>query len=168
MNLIQSSDQYIQSLQLEYICYEIRSIIYPSQKDKAYFQKIMQFKKEKIDTFSNKKPVPTIFNSLRERDRLYRLVLPASGFPNFDQISYKNTEILLEFQEKDFKFYYKIGADFQVEQEDRSFKLGVLENINRKKKIATVRYKGDSSSSVVSIDHLSRVIFQHIQYDNER
>lgn len=94
--------EYFKALQQEYLYFEVKSKIYPSSKDKAYFKKVMEYKKNKIEDISNKNNLDSIFNS--------EAILEDFVLDFFDEFG--NPKRL---GKRDWYFYYKLGSDFSYD-----------------------------------------------------
>jgi len=107
--------EYLKELQIEYIVFELRKKIYSSSKDKNYFDKVLGFKKPKIEDIALRNSLKTIFENL-EMKKSYSQKVYREGYPDFH---YKTEEQREEFENKDLQYYYAIGSDvrFFVEGE---------------------------------------------------
>lgn len=130
----QKFSEFFETLQLEYIVAELRSIIYPegSRRDKSL--EIMKAKKEKIQDIAIRNQMETIFPDIflgcnklfnqKLKERLYSYVYPEFGFPNF---IYRDEEHKGQLDWFDFKHYYKRGEEFEV----NGVGVGVLQDVNK-------------------------------------
>ena len=76
--------EYFDNLQKEYIVAELRSKIYPKEKDKEYYRdREMKGKRKKIEDISLRNNLPTIFNSIEKRKRFDQEIYNQQGLPNF-------------------------------------------------------------------------------------
>ena len=70
-------------LQIEWICYRFRELIYQRPFDKKKFADICLKKKEKIDQIALENSLPSIFNNDGQRERYLKKFIGDGGFPNF-------------------------------------------------------------------------------------
>jgi hypothetical protein len=70
-------------LQLEYICYHFRELIYQRPFDKKKFADICAKKKEKIDQIALENCLPSIFNNVKQQERYLLKFFGARGLPAF-------------------------------------------------------------------------------------
>ena len=80
--IIPISDFYTR-LQLEYISYKFRSLIYQRAFDKKKFNDICNHKKKKIDQISLENCLPSIFNNQDRQKKYLQKFFGDGGFPNF-------------------------------------------------------------------------------------
>lgn len=75
--------EYMQALQKEYVCCEIRSKIYVYKKDKEKFKELMGKKRDIVHKIASKNSIDTMFNSELEAKRIWDEVVPLFGLPKF-------------------------------------------------------------------------------------
>jgi len=114
-----STFDFLQALQKEYICLEIRSKIYISRNDKEYFKKLMDKKKSSILAISKKNSLPNIIESEDEYLQVWKQVVPKYGFPN---LIYN----IVNVSDKQLKFAYR-GTVLKL-KEDEIY--GVVDKVN--------------------------------------
>ena len=143
---------FFEKLQEEYIVAELRKKIYPKARDKEFYGKVMEFKKEKIKDIVLRNCLPSIFTSEVLRQRCYHNIYKNSGFPNFiykdeyerdqleifDRINYYeiNTDIKIDVAgEVDIKFGRIVDVDFNLKKvlvEEKSKKYWVdIQDVTR-------------------------------------
>jgi hypothetical protein len=76
--------EYFLQLQKEYLTAEFRRKIYFNPKDKAYYQKVMGFKKEKIESIAKRNRLKSIFNDNVTLSEIQRELFTLDGKPKFD------------------------------------------------------------------------------------
>lgn len=91
---------YFSVIQQEYLIAEFRRKIYYKPKDKNYYQRVMGFKKEKIENIAKRNNLESIFTSQAKMEQIRSLVFDKSGRPNF------------EMNETDIANYYATGNEF--------------------------------------------------------
>ena len=62
---------------------ELRKKIYPSTSDKAFYQKVMDGKKRKIEDIALRNKLKTIFNDSQLKIVFYQQIHPQFNFPKF-------------------------------------------------------------------------------------
>lgn len=139
-------------LQEEYICAELRKKIYIKIKDKRFYERVMQGKKEKIKDISFRNALPNIFTSEKLKEKIYKSIYNGIGYPDF---IYCNDEERYIIEQLDLKNYYCIGACFKVFIDDDIF-IGNLEIIDLKNSMATIIVNGISSE--FNIDLITRIL----------
>ena len=92
--------EYFIQIQREYLIDIFRSKIYINSKDRAYWKKVVEFKKEKIETISLRNSLKSILNDKYK----YR------EFCN--ELFDKNNKPKFELTETDLENYYSIGSEF--------------------------------------------------------
>ena len=98
---------FYERLQLEYLSYRFRALIYQRPFDKKKFTDICQKKKEKIDQIALENCLPTIFNHAGQQEKYLKRFFRDSGLPAF---CYRD-----EYQEKvkgfyDVVYYFVVGS----------------------------------------------------------
>lgn len=96
---------YFHVIQREYLMAEFRRKIYFSPKDKRYFSRVMEFKREKICDIANRNKLTSIFTS-PEKMRDVRAEL-------FDPLN----RPMFAMSPKDWMNYYSVNSDFSYRGE---------------------------------------------------
>lgn len=126
-----STFDFLQALQQEYICLDIRSKIYISKEDRSYFKTLLDKKKGNIQTLAERNDLATIFNDQREYRKQWNRVVPEYGLPNF-------IYNIANVSEKQLKFPYK-GTVVEILSEGR---YGITERFNFSDDTVTVMIDG--------------------------
>lgn len=107
MNSVRSLSvaEYFHVIQREYLMAEFRRKIYFSPKDKRYFSRVMEFKREKICDIANRNKLTSIFTS-PEKMRDVRAEL-------FDPLN----RPMFTMSPKDWMNYYSVNSDFSYRGE---------------------------------------------------
>lgn len=107
MNSVRSLSvaEYFHVIQREYLMAEFRRKIYFSPKDKRYFSRVMEFKREKICDIANRNKLTSIFTS-PEKMRDVRAEL-------FDPLN----RPMFVMSPKDWMNYYSVNSDFSYRGE---------------------------------------------------
>lgn len=93
-----SPAEYFEQIQKEYLMAEFRHKIYYSPNDKRYYQRVMNFKKEKIEELSVQNNLKNIFND-KETLNTFKALIFTNGFP-------------IEYLEKDEEMYFTPNNSF--------------------------------------------------------
>lgn len=156
-NIVKTRDlsyyQYYTQLQLEYIVAELRKKIYPSQKDKLYYQKVMDGKKRIIQDISLRNSLKSIFSCEEEKRDKYSQIY-TSPYPNF---LYKDKEDKENRQYKDKIFYYMAGSEINIAFPDGINKIGKLKYATFKVATAEVEYP-DGVMEIVPLSYITRIL----------
>jgi hypothetical protein len=120
-------------LQLEYICYKFRELIYQRPFDKKKFTDICLKKKEKIDQIALENCLPSIFTNVEQQKRYLLKFFGQDGLPNF---CYRD-----DYQSRvkgywDVFYYFMCGSSIRFKK-DSEIELGRVKEciINQKKVI---------------------------------
>lgn len=97
--------EYFYVIQREYLMAEFRRKIYFSPKDKRYFSRVMEFKREKIHDIANRNKLTSIFTS-PEKMRDVKAEL-------FDSLN----RPMFAMSPKDWVNYYSVNSDFSYRGE---------------------------------------------------
>jgi hypothetical protein len=97
--------EYFHVIQREYLMAEFRRKIYFSPKDKRYFSRVMEFKREKIHDIANRNKLTSIFTS-PEKMRDVKAEL-------FDPLNHP----MFAMSPKDWVNYYSVNSDFSYRGE---------------------------------------------------
>lgn len=92
--------EYFLQLQREYLIADFRRKIYFNPKDKSYYQRVMGFKKEKIERIAKRNRLKNIFNDETMLEEIKKELFTADGKPKF------------EMNELDVENYYATGNEF--------------------------------------------------------
>lgn len=97
--------KYYIEIQKEYIIDTFRSKIYSSLKDRNYWRKVANYKKEKIESISIRNRLKSIFNDSDKFDEFQSKIFDANGKP------------IYEMTRTDLDNYYSIGCEFSYKGE---------------------------------------------------
>ncbi len=139
----QTVSQFLDSLQQEYFISEIRSKIYPKEKDKRYYKKLMKYKREKIEKIQSMHSLLTIFNSEELRNEYIHCIYPDVGLPKFDM------------NEQDIRNYFSNGSLVKI-NENGTIKTGIIMSSDLKNNIIAVKLRGDSKSRPFICSQITR------------
>lgn len=109
-----STLEFYENLQVEFIVADLRHKIYPKLKDKAYWGRVKEGKKQTIEKLAERNALPSIFTDpamLREFEKkIYR----DQSHPLF---TYRDEMHEMEQSYLDLKYYYNIGAEVRVDMD---------------------------------------------------
>jgi len=127
--------EFFVKLQEEYVIAELRRKIYSKAKDKIYYEKVMKFKKEKIDDIVLRNCLPSIFTSESTKQRYYSKIYNKSGLPNF--IYKDDTERQVQYV-LDVQNYYSVNSDVKVDIGE-DVEVGSISELNIDKQVVFVK-----------------------------
>ena len=105
--------EYFLAIQKEYLIAEFRKKIYFNPNDKSYYQKVMNYKVEKINDIANRNRLDSILNNSLKMEELKDELFDKLGKPKF------------EMNKTDLENYYAIGNDFSFKGD-----IWILDQIN--------------------------------------
>jgi len=105
--------EYFLAIQKEYLIAEFRKKIYFSPNDKAYYQKVMNYKVEKINDIASRNRLDSILNNSEKMEEMRSELFDKLGKPKF------------EMNKTDLENYYAIGNDFSFRGD-----IWILDQIN--------------------------------------
>jgi hypothetical protein len=105
--------EYFLAIQKEYLIAEFRKKIYFSPNDKAYYQKVMNYKVEKINDIASRNRLDSILNNSEKMEEMRGELFDKLGKPKF------------EMNKTDLENYYAIGNDFSFRGD-----IWILDQIN--------------------------------------
>ena len=97
--------EYFLQLQKEYLLAEFRRKIYFNPKDKAYYSRVMGYKKEKIDSIAKRNRLNSIFTDNVTLKQIQEELFTINGKPKF------------ELTDVDRENYYATGNEFSYKGE---------------------------------------------------
>jgi len=99
---------YFDKLQLEYIINELRRKIYHKKKDKTYYSRVLEQKRQNIEDISSRNKLPSIFNDVNVKKLYYDKIYNEFGLPNF---MYRSEAHRAEFELNDIQNYFLVGSE---------------------------------------------------------
>ena len=97
--------EYFHVVQREYLIAEFRRRIYFSPKDKRYYSRVMEFKREKIDDIASRNRLESIFTSAEKLRTLKDELFDPLNRPIWGMTA------------KDWSNYYSVNSDFSYRGE---------------------------------------------------
>jgi len=129
--------EYWEQLQLEYIVAELRRKIYPIVKDKKYYERVMEQKRQKIDDISTRNHLAPIFEDSEYKQEMYEKIYNEQGIPNF---IYRDEKMRALFEENDVVNYYYEGSEVRVKVDNKT-SIGKIESVNLMAELVEVKIK---------------------------
>ena len=151
----QSLYEYLECLQLEFITCELRKKVYFKKKDKSFYQRTMDRKKEKIEDIAGRNFLPTIFSDDIVKENMYARVYKQHGYPNFIYNSDADRE---EFLEKDMEHYYSEGAEVRVLMENEKVEIGTVEERFFDKELIHVKLRNGQATNPYPMNRVTRIL----------
>lgn len=105
--------EYFIVIQKEYLIAEFRKKIYYSKNDKAYYQRVMDGKKKKIEQIAKRNMLDDIFNNEKKMEEMRNDLFDHLGKPKFS------------LTDTDLKNYYAVGNEFSYHGD-----IWILDQIN--------------------------------------
>lgn len=142
-----SKSDFLHKLQIEFYINEVRSKFYTHYKDREYYNKVMEFKKEKIIGLSEKlNGVVNIFNDIETANYYKKLVYPIKGLPQFP------------LSEEELEKYYSIDSEVIVSLEDGKKVTGKLIFPLIDKNVANVKIRGEKTEQLIHLSNIARIL----------
>lgn len=146
--------KFLEVLQLEYISAELRKKIYRSVKDKAFWEKVMNVKKEKIIDISLRNSLQNIFNNPVIKNKLYPSIILEKGIPEF---IYRNEEHKLIQRRLDILNYYSRNSEVKIHEEN-IVRIGIIKNVNIEAELIEVELDPKLPTQLFSISNVTRIL----------
>jgi len=138
---------FLDRLQIEYLQADFRRAIHHSPKQKAYWKRVMDAKRAKIEDISSRSALDTIFNSAMVLQEYREQV-----FPNPKSSAFK-----FELKVEEQRLYYSVDAPVKVEVAQGEWKTGKIEEVDFDNSLASVRVRGSKTSSKHLFSKIIRV-----------
>lgn len=148
---------YLEVLQKEYIQTEFRRKIYPKEKDKKFFSKVLEKKESKIKDISSRNNLHCIFDiDGHLKKQLQKELIPAYGLPNF---TYKDEQDKQEFSSKDFKWYFSHNSEVKFKINEYEYKVGKIGNYPQLgDKVILIKVRHENTVTPILIENISRIL----------
>jgi hypothetical protein len=144
---------FFNTLQKEWMITFLRYKIYPFQKDKNYYQKLLKFKEEKIQNIAKRNTWPSIFTDKQLFRSFWKKTVRTKGCPNFIYINEEQRE---ELQRQDLWNYYQAGEECKVDLGDEDYRIGTIVRYDSHLKEVVVDCKGKQET--FNINRVNRII----------
>lgn len=158
----QSLVDFYQSLQKEFVVAELRSKIYFKSKDKKYYKRVMEGKKETITQISERNHLPNIFSNKETHQGIYEEVHNEWGPPNF---TYRDKKTKQWMERADKLSYYAINAEFAIKilsdipTAEPNIVIGrVVDNKNIFKGEVKFKMRNSEEAFVVKLENAKRIL----------
>jgi hypothetical protein len=122
------------NLQLEYISYRVRSLIYTRLEDKKKFNDICLKKREKIEAISTKNCLPVIFSNKKSQEKYLKSFFKEWGLPNFQ---YRDDYKKKVYGWWDPIYYFKDKVDIKYNNKG-DIVLGVISRYDAHRNLITI------------------------------
>lgn len=143
---------YLNTLQHEYFCAELRSKIFTRQSDKDYWRTIMQHKRTRIEDIAVRNKLRSIFSDNTEYQRIFDSVL-VFGIPKF---SYRDFHQQKKLEKRDLYFYFQPGSDVKYINADKEKHVGKIKHYDLENQ--TVHIENGAINILVKIENVCRII----------
>ena len=143
---------YLNTLQKEFFCAELRYKIYTQQADKDYWRTIMTHKQNKIEDIALRNKLKSIFTDKREYLKIFEEVL-CFGVPNF---TYRDYYQQTKLQKRDMYFYFQPGSDVKYINESGDECLGKIKKYSIENNSVTI--ETGSEPITINIKNVCRII----------
>lgn len=134
-----STAEYFLQIQKEYLIAEFRKKIYYNPKDKAYWKRVMGFKKQKIEEIAKRNGLKSIFNNKEKHCYLRSILFDSNGKPKF------------EMTDTDKSNYFTNGNEFSYNGD-----IYILEKINGTSAVLHSTYNNEKFE--VKTELISRIL----------
>lgn len=161
--------EFLKALQIEYINAELRRKIYPKVKDKSFYKRTLERKKEKILDISNRNKLPNIFNDDQIKKDFYEMIYIEWGIPNF---LYKDELHHTEFRRWDVINYFLPESEVRIKREGGEISVGTIVDssdvsstffngdgvIDENSVTIQVKERSQSNVEYILLKHISRIL----------
>ena len=142
-----STYEFFEIIQIEYICSVLRARIYTKPKDKEYWNKVAEGKKQTIESIvSRNKGLPDIFTDSDLEAALNRRVFRESTYPIF---CYRDEEMKLNQEYFDLLYYYSKGVAVRFDI-GNGVQIGKVKNYQPFDKYVTLEFEEQEIKVLVS------------------
>lgn len=141
-----STAEYFTEVQKEYLIAEFRKKIYHNTKDRAYYERVMLYKREKIEDITNRTQLKNIFTSVDKMREMRSMLFNSAGFPMF------------ELLESDWSEYYSVGCDYSYDGE--VYKLADI-SYNTQETMAVLKrtlFDGKIDKKITPLNKICRIL----------
>ena len=146
--------QYFEILQKEWLVVDLRCRIYSSKKDKAFWLKVREGKRVKIENIAEKNKLPTIFTDSELKKDLERTIYNDYTYPNFH---YKDENHMKDQGYWDLANYYSKDSEVRFES-NGEMKVGRVVEYVPFSKIIRVRCVKTEETEQVSVSKVLRIL----------
>lgn len=146
---------YIEILQEEYICFDIRSKIYRFKIHKDYWNLVKEGKKKSILEICKRNSLPSIFTSPIELERIGKKIFIGLPYPNF---SYKDEKFRNQWEHWDEKNYFNRDANVKIEISEGAMLYGSIVKYDYVTKKVVVRIREEDVIREVNKEQVTRIL----------
>lgn len=148
----QSIFEFFETLQVEWLCADLRSRIYPKIKDKEYWKRVKDGKQQTIENIAEKNKLPTVFTDQDLLSALEARIYRSKGYPIF---AYRNEEQRQLQEPLDLLYYYNKGVEVRCEIFGET-KVGKVESYIPYNQVMQVRFIDTVRD--LAVDEVTRIL----------
>ena len=150
-----STYEFFEIIQIEYICSILRARIYPKSKDKEYWNRVAEGKRQTIEKISQRNSqLPNIFTDSDLESALSRRIYRETTYPIF---VYKDDTQRLSQEYLDLLYYYAIGSDVRYDI-GNGLEVGVVVEYQPFKDYVTIKPSRQEEPVRVSVGKVARIL----------
>lgn len=138
--------QFFEILQIEWLVADLRTRIAVKAKDKEYWNRVKDGKRQTLENIANRNQLPTILTDSDLRSSLEQRIYNVKTHPNFHYKDENNKQLQGYW---DLQHYYKIGAEVRFEQFGE-IRIGTVAQFNPLERYVTVLYEGKNLKLPIS------------------
>lgn len=144
--------EFIEVLEREYISAYIRKKIFPRKKDKSYWSKVMNGKKDKIENLCSKNSLSSIFNNSQREIEIWRRIVPQYGMPSL----FINKHMIDRYNKSKKKFFPYAHMVLRLKKEaGLDFSLCIVDKFDFENQSIFIKERDDSKELFnVKIGHV--------------
>lgn len=146
--------EFFEVVQVEYICAILRSRIYIHPKDKSYWARVADGKREVIDSIALRNHLPSIFTDSDLEATLSRKIYRENSHPLF---CYKDDKQKEDQEYYDLLYYYSKGSECRFDNDGETM-VGKIVKYTPFDKIALVQLKSSETTVEIEIENLTRIL----------
>jgi|GEM_PF-4596027 len=103
--------RYLRTLEAEYLTCQLRGLIYTRPNDRAYYQRVLEQKQERIERIGVRESIQTLFQDPAVRTQHEDRLFGQGGLPTFHYKDYSDEQ---KFKESDRRNYYQPGRTVRL------------------------------------------------------
>jgi len=142
---------FFSNLQMEYISYKVRALIYAREFDVQKFNAICSGKREKIEQIAYRNKLPSIFNSKQQQEKYIEKFFGQSGLPDFKYRDDYQTNVKGKWD--NIYFFEKGKSVFLIEEGV----FGTIVKLNCSNNQVEVKIEGEETFKLSAIDNIRRI-----------
>ena len=107
--------EFFEIIQIEYLCTVLRARIYPRTKDKGFWTRVAEGKRQTIESIALRNHLPSIFTDSDLEAAFQKRIYRDNTYPVF---IYKDDEQKINQEYYDLLYYYLVGQDVRYDLGD--------------------------------------------------